>query len=70
MTDAPEPDAGSGVPPVPTEPLTPKRGAFPTPKSELEKAPRYIARVGKVDDCAETKRDSPLDVDASVNDDD
>jgi hypothetical protein len=32
------------------KPLTPKRGAFPTPKDVLDEAPRYIPEGGTVDD--------------------
>ena len=45
--DAP---AASEPPTPPAGPPTPKRGAFPTPESELEKATPYTPDVGDVDD--------------------
>jgi hypothetical protein len=53
---------GSGS--VPDEPGTPsnrprpKRGAFPTPKSELEKATPYVPDLGTADDCTEREPES------------
>lgn len=43
------------------KPLTPKRGAFPTPKDVLDEAPRYIPEGGTVDDqqTDETNRSPP-----------
>lgn len=32
------------------KPLTPKRGAFPTPKDVFDKAPRYTPEPGTSDD--------------------
>jgi hypothetical protein len=46
----------------PVGPPTPKRGAFPTPKSEIEKAKPYIPDSGEEDD-PEGKSDLPTDVD-------
>ncbi len=46
----------------PVEPPTPKRGAFPTPKSEIEKAKPYIPDTGEEDD-QEGKPDLPTDDD-------
>ena len=38
MTNVPDPGESPGNSPKPIKPLAPKRGAFPTPKSEIEKA--------------------------------
>lgn len=62
MTDR----SDSSVPPddssKPAEPPTPKRGAFPTPKSEIEKAKPYIPDAGEKDN-PENKPDLPADDD-------
>jgi hypothetical protein len=50
MTDS-ESDA------APDEPRRPKRGAFPTPKSEIEKAKQYVPDVSDVDDERHTHGD-------------
>lgn len=63
MTNTSESGAVPDDPPTPIEPPTPKRGAFPTPKSEIEKAKPYIPDIGEVDDCSERTPDPPTDVD-------
>jgi len=63
MTNTSESGAVPDEPPTTIEPLTPKRGAFPTPKSEIEKAKPYIPDIGEVDDCAEQTPDPPMDAD-------
>lgn len=45
----------------PTKPRGPKRGAFPTPKSDIEKAKPYIPDTGKEEDCPEGKPDRSAD---------
>jgi hypothetical protein len=62
MTNGSESSAVPGEPPGPIEPPRPKRGAFPTPKSEVEKARPYIPDIGDVDDGPEMKPDPPTDV--------
>ena len=62
MTNMSESGAGPGDPPRPTKPSRPKRGAFPTPKSEIEKAKPYIPDAGDEDD-PEGKSDLPADAD-------
>ena len=42
MTEEPEPQAEPGDGTAPTRRIRPKRGAFPTPRSELAKAQPYI----------------------------
>ena len=42
MTNASDLDESPDNPPKPMRPLIPKRGAFPAPKSEIEKATPYI----------------------------
>jgi hypothetical protein len=67
MTNTSESGAVPDDPPTTIEPPTPKRGpkrgAFPTPKSEIEQAKPYIPDIGEVDDCAEQTLDPPTDAD-------
>jgi hypothetical protein len=67
MTNMPESGAAPGDPPKPNKPPTPKRGAFPTPKSEIEKAKQYIPDNGEKDD-PEGNSDLPTDVDGEKED--
>jgi hypothetical protein len=62
MTNMSESGAAPGDPPRPIKPSRPKRGAFPTPKSEIEKAKPYIPDTGEEDD-PERKSDLPTDAD-------
>lgn len=62
MTDKPESGAAPGDPREPIEPLKPKRGAFPTPKSEIDKATPYVPDMGEEDDRAEGNPDPPAAV--------
>jgi hypothetical protein len=41
-----------------------KRGAFPTPKSEIEKAEPYIPDAGEDEDSQEGKPDQPTDIES------
>jgi len=61
MTNGSESGATPGDPQAPIEPPRPKRGAFPTLKSEVEKAKPYIPDIGDDDDPA-MKPDPPMDV--------
>jgi hypothetical protein len=63
MTDESDRGAVPGDPPAPVRPPRPKRGAFPTPKSEIEKANPYIPDIGEEHDCREMRRAPPTDVD-------
>jgi hypothetical protein len=67
MTDMSESGAAPGDPSKPNKRPTPKRGAFPTPKSEIEKAKPYIPDNGEKDD-PERKSDLPTDVDGEKGD--
>jgi hypothetical protein len=49
-------------PPKPVKPTRPKRGAFPTPKSEIEKAKPYIPDVGDEEGCPEGNPDRPASI--------
>ena len=60
MADKSEPCAAPGGPP--SERRGPKRGAFPTPKSEIEKAKRYVPDVDEDDGHPEMNPDPPTDV--------
>lgn len=62
MTNTSESDEAQGYPPKPVRPPIPKRGAFPTPKSEIQKAKQYIPDNGE-NDFPEWKSDLPTDVD-------
>ena len=65
MTNNSEYGEAPDDPSEPINPPTPKRGAFPTPKSEIEKAKPYIPDAGKKDD-PESESDPPTDVDGEV----
>ncbi len=41
--------------PVPNDLPSPKRGAFPTPKADLEKAPKYIPETNQPSEKAGAK---------------
>jgi hypothetical protein len=43
----------------PVEPPRPKRGAFPTPRSEIAKAPPYVPDTGEEEDCTEADPEPP-----------
>ena len=59
MTRGSESDSPSKAPP-PIEPYRPGRGAFPRPKSELEKARPYVPDNGEeIDDSPEGKSEPP-----------
>ena len=62
MTNRSKPGAGPSEPAAPIEPPRPKRGAFPTPKPEVETAEPYIPDVGDVYDDPEMNPDPPRDV--------
>jgi hypothetical protein len=68
MTSNPESGTAPGDPPRPIKPITPKRGAFPTPKPEIEKATPYIPGAGEAVDPdekndPETKSEPPKGMD-------
>ena len=62
MTNMSDPDESPGNPPKPIKPSRPKRGAFPTPKSEIEKAKPYIPDVGEEEDCPEGNPGRPTEI--------
>ena len=61
MANVPDPGESSGNPPKPIKLSGPKRGAFPTPKSEIEKAKPYIPDVGEEQDYQEGNPDRSAD---------
>ena len=61
MTNMPESGSAPGDPSKSNKPPRPKRGAFPTPKSEIDKAKPYIPDSGQEDD-PESKSEPPMDV--------
>jgi hypothetical protein len=62
MTNVSDPGKAPGNPPKPAKPPTPKRGAFPTPQSEIENAKPYIPDVGEEEDCPEGNPSRPTDI--------
>jgi hypothetical protein len=64
MANTPEPDEPSGNSPEPPKPLRPKRGAFPTPKSDLDKAQPFIPDAGDEEGSPEESPDEPADPDS------
>ena len=66
MTSASESGEEPGDPPTPIPAPTPKRGAFPTPKSEVEKAKPYVPDLDPADDRPESG--PPADVDGKKTD--
>jgi hypothetical protein len=63
MTNASDTDEPPDNPPKPIKPPGPQRGAFPTPKSEIEKAKPYIPDEGEEDNDPEEKPDRPAGAD-------
>jgi len=62
MTDVSDPGESPGNSPKPIKRPTPKRGAFPTPKSEIEKAKPYIPDLSEEEDSPEGNHDCPTDI--------
>ncbi len=60
MTNVPGESPGNS--PKPIKPPTHKRGAFPTPKSEIEKAKPYIPDLSEEEDFPEENPDRPTDI--------
>ena len=67
MTNTSKPNENPREPPPPDGRPTPKRGAFPTPKSEIEKAKPFVPDINRTDDGSETKHKPPADVDEKKN---
>jgi hypothetical protein len=63
MAETPESDKEVNSPTKPNEMPSPKRGAFPTPSSELEKAKPYIPKTDQEGDESATEPVSPEKVD-------
>jgi hypothetical protein len=61
VTNTSDSSAASEDSPEQTEPPGPKRGAFPTPKSEIENAQPYIPDIGEKED-PDSESDLPTDV--------
>lgn len=57
MANTPESDEKANSQPKPTELPSPKRGAIPTPKAELEKAKPYIPETDPAGDQKATDAD-------------
>jgi hypothetical protein len=62
MTDVPDSGDSPDNPPEPVKPSRPKRGAFPTPKSEIEKAKPYIPGVDDEGGCPDSDPDRPTSI--------
>jgi hypothetical protein len=67
MTNMSESGAPPHDPGKPIKPPRPKRGAFPTPKSEIEKAKPYIPDIGEEDE-SEEKSNLPTEADGDKED--
>ena len=63
MTDVSDPGESPGNSPKPIKRPTPKRGAFPTPKSEIEKAEPYVPDAGDEEGCPEGSPAQPTGID-------
>jgi hypothetical protein len=63
MIDTPEPDAAAGESLPPSERPRPKRGAFPTPTSEVDKARPYRPEITEVCDRSGMSPDPPTGAD-------
>jgi hypothetical protein len=61
LTDDTEPDAAPNDHPEPAELPHPKRGAFPSPREEIEKAKPFVPDSGEGEDSGTTP--DPPDVD-------
>jgi hypothetical protein len=68
MNDVPDPGESPDNPPELVKPSRPKRGAFPTPKSEIEKAKPYIPDVGDDEGWPEGDSDQPASTDGGEED--
>jgi hypothetical protein len=62
MTNGPDPGESPDNPPKPVKPPKHKRGAFPTPKPEIEKAKPYIPDVGNGEGGPEGSPDQPASI--------
>jgi hypothetical protein len=62
MTDVPGPGESPGNPQELVKPSRPKRGAFPTPKSEIEKAKPYIPGADDEEGCPDSDPDRPTSI--------
>lgn len=63
MTNPTEPGAEPDDTSTPRRRPRPKRGAFPTPKSEIERAKQYVPEAGELDDRCDATPDPATDVD-------
>jgi hypothetical protein len=63
MTHGADCDDAPRDPAAPAEPLTPKRGAFPTPRSEIEKATPYVPDADQAEEGPEQEPDPTEDED-------
>jgi hypothetical protein len=57
-----------GEPPNQKRTRQPKRGAFPTPKSEIEAATPFVPDAGEGDEVADKNDDAPTRVDEEKQD--
>ena len=61
MANVSGPDESPDTPSKPVKPTGPKRGAFPTPKSEIEKAEPYVPDGGE-EDCRKEIPDQSMEI--------
>ena len=63
MTNRPKPGDVPGEPPARSEVRKPKRGAFPTPKSDIEAATPFVPDVGDAHERTDESDDATAPVD-------
>jgi hypothetical protein len=62
MANVLDPGEPPDDPPQPVKPSGPKRGAFPTPQSEIDNATPYIPGMGEEEDCPAGNPDQPTSI--------
>jgi hypothetical protein len=66
MTNVFEPDEAPDDLPQPVKQSGPKRGAFPTPQSEIDNATPYVPEMGEEEDCPEGSPDQPTGIEGQA----
>jgi len=62
MANVLDPDESPDDPTPPVKPSRPKRGAFPTPQSEIDNATPYIPDTGEEEDSPAGDPDQPTSI--------
>jgi hypothetical protein len=63
MAEPPQPDKKANSQLKPIDLASPKRGAFPTPRSEIEKAKPYLPETDQAADQSAAESESPENAD-------